>query len=443
MSRRFIFYLVFMSLFFVQTHSSWGTTVLGGSAGNGEDSNAATFHFNGDSVDFQMTKPDGTSLVNGEMAYEYGQSFEILKSGADYIVPRALQVTGANLSGSNWTTYAYPPYNHVALDPATGRIKFSTQSAWQEAEGIDINEPYPFFSNVPDVETSDAGYAIAAWDQEDASYVRVWANVYSPQSGWYGAVTIDADTGHTAGYPVIAMNSSGQAICTFWQIDSGGVGRVYVVHYQPGVGWYGRVTVNAASGYDAFLPDVAMNDAGQAICVFFQSDATASRIYATRYVPNVGWYTAVTIQVYNNNYGADYPRIAINDAGYALCAFLQPDATTTRACANRYVPGAGWQGAVAVDNGSANPASEARAAINDNNQGFVFFEQTDPSGTPHQRIYVNEYTSSWLLSPYAIDDANLTTNAGYPEIASNNSGQLVCVFNQTDAVTNRSYANRY
>ncbi len=464
----------------------FAATFLGATPGNGGDSNPATFHFDYQNQDFQMTQPDGTPLADTDVQLTYGTALKIIYNNQDYVTSQGLSLQGTSLTNQDWTSLVYPPVGRVAVDPATGRFKFAqTWEGTTSPVAPDLGEP----SRYPDIAINDSGYGFCAYNypNTDKAYVqahdpqmgwqnavaagsptsvanyeikidmnssgqaiyvlreslgahwRISANRYIPGLGWYGAVTIDADTGYGVHPPVIAMNDSGQAICSYINRGAGTWDQVWANEYNPATGWYQAVTIGAGD-YRAFSSAVDMNNSGTAFCVFRQKDSgDVERIWGNQYIPGAGWQSAVILD-HGPIVGVMSPDIAVSEDNYAICVFRNYDGIDARVSANVYVPGSGWQGAQRIDAGAGNDAREPKIAINQYGTGICVFRVLTGSD---YRIYANHYIpgSGWQ-GAVAIDGGS-SLYAASPEIDINDAGEAFCVFKKSNGSTNRVYANKY
>jgi hypothetical protein len=69
--------------------------------------------------------------------------------------------------------------------------------------------------------------------------------------------------------------------------------RLYAAYYNGATGWGAPQVIDAGSAnyFSAGAPKIAMDDIGNAVVVWEQSDGTAERIYERRYVAGTGWRT--------------------------------------------------------------------------------------------------------------------------------------------------------
>ena len=71
---------------------------------------------------------------------------------------------------------------------------------------------------MPRIAVSPAGDAIAVWNRQDASSNNVWASRYRGGLGWSAAELLESLADH-AFNPQIAMDEAGNAMATWTQFD--------------------------------------------------------------------------------------------------------------------------------------------------------------------------------------------------------------------------------
>src|SRR6267154_6466255 len=126
------------------------------------------------------------------------------------------------------------------------------------------------------------GNAIAVWVQNDGTYNRMFAARYVVGPGWGTPVVIESNTGD-ADFPRVAVNGSGNAMA-LWKQFNGVNYDIWANRYDVGSGSWGTATLIETSSGATDVPDVSMDNSGNAIAVWKQSDGTFNSIYANRYV---------------------------------------------------------------------------------------------------------------------------------------------------------------
>jgi hypothetical protein len=279
-----------------------------------------------------------------------------------------------------------------------------------------------------------SGNAIAGWNQDDGTGVRsIYANRYIAGSGWGTATSIESDDINAEG-PEIAVNSSGNAVA-IWDQNDGTKNSTHANHYAAGSGWgdAADIGIGTVTG-EGNSSKIAMDNDGNAIAVWSQSDGTVFNIYANTYDSGTGWGTAKTLE--NDPYDAYAPEIAIDGMGRAIAVWQQSDGKAIRAWAKQYYVG-DWE------TGKTNIESKTRdclgpqIAINENGDAVVVWA-TFPSLT----IWSSRYTSASWEASQEIDGG--TTLNGRQQIAINNNGDAVAVWSHGIAINQTQiWANFY
>jgi FlgD Ig-like domain len=467
--------------------------VIGTTPGDGGDTNLTTFHFDENNVDFQLTRADGTAITEAEIPYLYSTSLAIFSNSQNYLSTNNLTAEGANLAGANWTNAAYPAQGKVAIDPATGRIKFSAP-AWKTP--VIIDDPSLDTSYNGRIDINNAGKAICSILQDAGTYNWVYANHYDPSTGWQGPIGVYDPAEGGCSYNRISMNETGDAWYGFAQ--STGIPRGHANIYRAGFGWQGHEIIDHNASNNIQGLDIASMDSGKAIyvfdqndtvphifanvytlagvwggavqldaatnspvssiavqassndtaiCVFLEDDYDEDRVYSNRFNGS-GWEGAVRIDNTTGTDSTDYPNVAINDSGYAIAAFLQNySGGVCRVYTNIYIPGSGWQGAVQVDNntGNVNDKMTPHVVIDNSNNMICVFNEDDGVATERAYAVYNPGGAGWQ-TPVPIDpNYGQTIEYDESDLAINKeTGQAICVLTQHDGVTYyRLYATTY
>ncbi len=340
-------------------------------------------------------------------------------------------VTIKAIGGYDATGYAMVTVSDTQSRSATGVVILNTlYGDWGSAAIIDAGSTG---ANNPQVSIDSAGNAIAVWGQSDGTNYRIYANRYVAGTGWGPATIIDAgSTG--ANNPQVSFDSAGNAIAV-WDQSDGTNYRIYANRYVAGTGWGTAAIIDAGPNY-AYLPQVSIDSAGNAIAVWKQWDGTHYRIYANRYVAGTVWGTAAIIDAGPNN--ANNPQVSFDSAGNAIAVWEQWDGTNYRIYANRYVAGTGWGTAAIIDAGPNN-AYYPQVSFDSTGNAIAVWRQSD--GT-YYRIYANRYVAGTGWGTAAAIETN-PNNANNPQVSFDSAGNAIAVWQQNDGTYYRIYANRY
>jgi hypothetical protein len=303
-------------------------------------------------------------------------------------------------------------------------------------------------AEAPQVTMGGSGTATAVWHQWDGAQNSIYANRYVLGTGW-GTATI-IKTG--AGQAQVAMDASGNAIAV-WPESLGAIWNIYANRYILGTGWGMETLIQTTSG-DAYLPQVAMDNNGDAIAVWAQYDAQSS-IYANRYVPGTGWGTAT---YFDTGSSWDYvPQVAVADSGAAMVVWTGHTGTVldnsfrVYLCANRYIPGSGWETPSVIWSKSSLVVVSPQVVMDVDGKAVVVWNETASAGGSYGAVTVSEIKASSYVpgtgwtEPVFIDAPLPWSQAGSPRVAMGRNGNAVAVWYQSafGGFTGQIYANRY
>src|SRR4030095_4297738 len=134
-------------------------------------------------------------------------------------------------------------------------------------------------------------------------------------AGWGTATSFGLNFTPKAQFPKIGMDPNGNAVAVWQQGDSAGVQSIWANRYDVGSGGWGTATLIENNPRAASLPQVGMDNNGNAVAVWIQNDGTFDRMWANRYVTGQGWGTPQVIESIPGNAG--FPRVAVNGDGNA------------------------------------------------------------------------------------------------------------------------------
>ena len=204
----------------------------------------------------------------------------------------------------------------------------SVSARWVRAQGdVESPEPLERFQDGhaldPQVAVNAAGEAIAVWKQQrtEDGLFEIWANHYDPASaeGWAGAEALDSGPDGNAERPQVAINDAGDAVAV-WTI-AGFRGRVWSNRYQVHGGWRVATPIGPLGLGSARLPQVAVNHAGWAVAVWVQFDGAKDNIWSSRYIPGQGWVSRGPVVEHEEVHGTG-PQLVLDLEGNALVAWI-------------------------------------------------------------------------------------------------------------------------
>jgi hypothetical protein len=286
----------------------------------------------------------------------------------------------------------------------------------------------------PQVAMDNHGNAVVAWTQYDSSsHLNLYAKRLS--SGVWGPVTLlEYGAGGVWG-PQVAMDSSGNTVVVWCQLDSSYHLSIFAKRYSSRA--WGPVTLLEAGTGDAKSPQVAMDNHGNAIAVWKQTDGNFEHIYSKRFSAGV-WGSVISI---GKDMAVYDPQVAMDDKGNALVVWSDwygSMSGSQQIYMNRFSAGV-WGAATpttAVTWSSVSP----QIAMNNDGEVMVVLEGVDYiTGDTH--IYADRYSSiAW--GPVTLLEAG-TGDAKSPQVAMDNHGDTMVVWQQYDGAHESIYANMY
>src|SRR3972149_5060973 len=234
----------------------------------------------------------------------------------------------------------------------------ASDPGWGAAVSLESNNLDAVF---PQVAVDPRGNAIAVWRQFDGNIDNLTANRYVAGLGWTGEVLIEAEDAGGANQPQIALDPPGNAMVV-WRQSNGTRDSIMANRHVAGVAWGTPVYVETDDAGNAGYPQVDADPAGNAVAVWHQSDGTRTNIWANRYAVGAGGGTAGGMET-DTAGAASAPQVAVNAAGNAVAVWYQSDGTRTNIWANRYAVGAGWGTAERIETDNAGGASDPQVAV--------------------------------------------------------------------------------
>ena len=191
--------------------------------------------------------------------------------------------------------------------------------AWRDA--VSLGTASGTFYAVPAIALDGAGNAIAVWTGMNA----IVAARYSATAGAWGPVATLA-TAVYPGDPRVAVDASGNALVVW-----GDSGRIKIVRFLAGSQTWGP-PVEIADGY---LPQIAVDQAGNAIVLSVRGTVDAQAVRAMRYSASSGtWGSAIDLVPMRQL--IDTPQIGFDVAGNAIAMWAGTTGSTFLVQTTRY-----------------------------------------------------------------------------------------------------------
>jgi mRNA-degrading endonuclease HigB of HigAB toxin-antitoxin module len=274
------------------------------------------------------------------------------------------------------------------------------------------------------------------------------------QKSWNHPASIsDHFSSNTQQFPdsQVAMNDNGDAIVV-WQENDGSNWRVYKSEYRSGVWTYPTSTADALNlnGGVASDPRVAMDNGGNAIVVWVQTDGSTDQIYKSEYRNGVWTHpTSTSDHISPTGQNAQQPNVAMDNKGNAIIVWSQNDGTTASTYYQIFkgeFRNNAWLHPVALS-GNISPdsqdATSPKVAMDDNGNAIIAWQQSDGA---NQQIFKSEYRNSTWTHPTSLSD-NISPDGqpmDEPQVAMDNRGHAMIVWeglNVPRAIFKSEYGN--
>jgi uncharacterized protein CbrC (UPF0167 family) len=293
-------------------------------------------------------------------------------------------------------------------------------------------------------ENSFAGpltYRVTAEDGSTRDYT-VCVAYWKHPSGLTDNISSDGD----AYNPQVAMDDNGNALIVWMQSD-GSTQQIYKSEYRDGV-WTDPEDLDdhiSPGGQHAYNPQVAMDDNGNALIVWMQHNGTRQQIYKSEYRDGEWTHPTDLFNSISPDAGsANSPQVAMDDNGNALIVWPQSDGSNYQVFKSEYRDGA-WIHPATLS-GYINPNGEdvydPQVAMDNSGNAVIVWQQSDGST---QQIYKSEYRDGAWTHPEDLDD-NISQNgqdAEEPQVAMDGSGNAVIVWEQSDGINWQIFKSEY
>ncbi len=299
----------------------------------------------------------------------------------------------------------------------------------------------------PRVAINDNGDAVIVWVQYDGANYRIYM---SERKNWIWTHPLNlsdsiSPAGTDANYPRVVMDNEGDAVIV-WQQSDGTVSQVFKCERINGI-WMRPSTpiVNISpDGQDAYYPVVAMDETGDAVIAWEQFDGANWQIFKSERRNGI-WANPLSLgdNISPNSEDAHHPQVVMNASGGAIITWEQNDGYRCQIFISMLTDGEWKHPADLTDNISpdAGNAYYPQAAMNDSGNAVITWEQELDDGIV--RIYKSELRNKiWTYPSNILDSISLaSTSAWLPQVAMDNQGNSIIVWYQYDSqnITTRKF----
>ena len=413
-----------------------------------------------------QVQSDGSILLNvsdsahfapGELQFLFSFKIDGTKAGNDLGYKNGSEKIPAYLTralSNGGTFYIKGTYDglkiHYVGNPATQKIEVCTKardSLGQESEAKCQNITFTNDPNLSDTKLFTVGGAVAGLvgtlvlQNNGGDNLTLNAN---------GSFTFDTRLISNATYDVTVLSDPLTQNCIITSgagtIAVGNITNIIVTcgpkHFTQPTSLSDNISPDGAN---ASYPAVAMDDHGNAIIVWSQSDGTNVQIFKSEYRSG-SWTHPSNLSDNISPDGTDAytTTVAMDDHGNAIIAWSQSDGANYQVFKSEYRSGSWTHPSNLSDyiSPDGTDAYTTTVAMDNNGNAIIAWLQSD--GTNYQ-IFKSEYRSGSWTHPSNLSD-NISpdgADANVPTVAMDNNGNAIIVWYQMDGANYQIFKSEY
>lgn len=311
------------------------------------------------------------------------------------------------------------------------------------------------YATSPRIAFDASGDAIAVWVQYDNSRNNVWANRYTPASGWGSPVMLtDVSAANAASSPSLGVDGAGNAVVT-WGQENAAVNSnhfdIYASRYTAATGSWSAPAMVSNGVNSAYGSKVAVNTAGAMALIWVQMEDDGSTsngpadVWGVTGSSTAGWGAPVKVSSVPGSQQEVYGQtaVAIDAAGDVLAAWVQANGFGLfDIWASHLSAGHQWESPVTVSAGTVGECYGPDLAFDGSGNAMLVWEQQS-AATSSQYVAASRFTAGagWSTPVRISQDPGDTFDQHVAVDASGNATVVWYQVPQGAAVTVRS--NRY
>ncbi len=334
---------------------------------------------------------------------------------------------------------------------AKGQIFALPFLKWMHPKGLwDNISPDGQNASSPQVAMDDKGNAIIVWQQNDGSSKsqifksEYRGGVWTHPGGLSDNISPD---GQNATSPQVAMDGKGNAIIV-WHQNDGKKSQIFKSEHRGGVWTHpGGLSDNISpDGQNAYNPQVAMDDRGNAIIVWQQGDGSKNQIFKSEYRGGVWTHPGgLSDNISPDGQDASSPQVAMDNDGNAIIVWRQLDGANYQIFMSVYRCGVWTHPGGISDNISPDgqEADNPQVAMDNNGNAIIVWKQYE--GSSSNQIFMSEYRNGVWIHPQNISDyiSIVHQNAHDPQVAMDDNGNAIIVWMQWDGANDQIFMSEY
>lgn len=286
----------------------------------------------------------------------------------------------------------------------------------------------------------DNGNIIIVWVQSDGTNKHIFKS--ERRNGvWTNPISLSdhiSPNGQDATEPHVAMDNNGNAVIVWIQSDGSNY-QVFKSERRNGT-WHhpADLTDNISpDGQDVGWNDfsmgtvsVAMDNNGNAIVVWYQSDGSTTQIFKSEYRDNV-WHHPEDITDNIGIAAASQPQVTMDDNDNAIIVYIASDGSSFQIFKSEYRNGS-WHHPASISEHISPDGKMAlfpQVAMANNGDAIIVWEQYVTSGVneSYLAIFKSEYRNGSWTNPLNLSYGPLD-NGRFPQVEMDNNGNAIIIW---------------
>ncbi len=308
----------------------------------------------------------------------------------------------------------------------------------------------------PKIAMDSSGNALIVWMQNDTTATKQLYKAEYRGGAWTKPTDInDNFSPHVGAVSSVqlAMDDNGNALIVWEQADNFNQGQVFKSEYRSAAwthptGLSNHISPNGSpNGQGATTPQVAMDNNGNAIITWSQSDGTNSQIFKSEY--RAGAWTnpsGITNNISPDGSNATLPRVAMDNRGNGLITWIQGDNSAVSQVFKSEYRSAAWTNPASLsDNISPDgtAASLSTVVMDDLGNSIIAWLQANNSAVI--KAFKSEYRANVWTNPSSLNDSFSSVENSLQALNSSmdKQGNAFILWEASDGVLNRAYASEF
>lgn len=300
------------------------------------------------------------------------------------------------------------------------------------------------------VASDNNGNCIVIWQQSDGSNAQIFKSEYRSSTWTHPSGltnNISPDGQDAASHLSVAMDNNGNAIIAWTQSD-GSNNLVYMSEYRSG-SWSHPANLSAnisPSGANCDQVTAVMDNNGNAMIVWRQDTGSGIQIYKSEYRSG-SWTHPTDLNDFVSVATTDcsYPDAAMDDNGNAIIIWTQADGTHLQIFKSEYRSGSWTHPSGLTDNISPDGSNTdtCKVAMDNDGNAIIAWRQYDAS--TDSQVFKSEYRSGSWTHPSGLSD-NISPdgqNAYSIALAADKQGAWCIAWRQNNGSSTAVFLSEY